>query len=210
MNRLFILMMSIASFGSFAGEATQLDWQDLRPEPISSQVTLPEITYQQKQTLQQIFTLSQYNDSESANKITALKEKLKSEGLDADELFKLRQQYIENQQRAAHTVTTHYDGQRVRIPGFLVPIEFSAPLVATEFLLVPTAGACIHMPPPPANQIVRVSYPQGYQVETVQYPVWVEGVISSKLETSSVYLVDGDTDLTMGYNLTASMVVNYH
>jgi hypothetical protein len=66
------------------------------------------------------------------------------------------------------------------------------------------------MPPPPANQIVRVSYPQGYQVETVQYPVWVEGVISSKLETSSVYLVDGDTDLTMGYNLTASMVVNYH
>lgn len=72
-------MMSIASFGSFAGEATQLDWQDLRPEPISSQVTLPEITYQQKQTLQQIFTLSQYNDSESANKITALKEKLKSE-----------------------------------------------------------------------------------------------------------------------------------
>ena len=203
-------MMSIASFGSFAGEATQLDWQDLRPEPISSQVTLPEITYQQKQTLQQIFTLSQYNDSESANKIAALKEKLKSEGLDADELFKLRQQYIESQQRAAQTVTTHYDGQRVRIPGFLVPIEFSAPLVATEFLLVPTAGACIHMPPPPANQIVRVSYPQGYQVETVQYPVWVEGVISSKLETSSVYLVDGDTDLTMGYNLTASMVVNYH
>lgn len=210
MNRLFILMISIASFGSFAGEATQLDWQDLRPEPISSQVTLPEITYQQRQTLQQIFTLSQYNDSESANKIIALKEKLKSEGLDADELFKLRQQYIESQQRAAQTVTTHYDGQRVRIPGFLVPIEFSAPLVATEFLLVPTAGACIHMPPPPANQIVRVSYPKGYQVETVQYPVWVEGVISSKLETSSVYLVDGDTDLTMGYNLTASMVVNYH
>nr|PMI22221.1 hypothetical protein BCU50_11845 [Vibrio sp. 10N.286.46.E10]PMI99611.1 hypothetical protein BCU34_15105 [Vibrio sp. 10N.286.45.E10] len=66
------------------------------------------------------------------------------------------------------------------------------------------------MPPPPANQIVRVSYPEGYKVETVQYPVWVEGVISSKLTTDNVYLVDGDTDLTMGYDMNASLVVNYH
>jgi hypothetical protein len=66
------------------------------------------------------------------------------------------------------------------------------------------------MPPPPANQIVRVSYPEGYKVETVQYPVWVEGVISSKLTTDNVYLVDGDTDVTMGYDMNASLVVNYH
>ncbi|EGU45026.1 hypothetical protein VISP3789_09308 [Vibrio splendidus ATCC 33789] len=61
-------------------------------------------------------------------------------------------------------------------------------------MLVPTAGACIHLPP--ANQIVNTSYPEGDKVETVQHPAWVEGVISSKLTTNNVYLVNGD--LTMG------------
>lgn len=210
LNRLITLFVSIVSFGSFASEPTELDWKDLRPVHAQNQVVLPEISYQQKLILQQIFTLSQYDDPKSNEELVALKETLKSEGLDADELLKLRSEYIVNQQRAAETVTHDFDGKSVRIPGFLVPIEFSAPLVATEFLLVPTAGACIHMPPPPANQIVRVSYPEGYKVETVQYPVWVEGVISSKLTTDNVYLVDGDTDVTMGYKLNASMVVNYH
>ena len=81
--------------------------------------------------------------------------------------------------------------------------------LATEFLLVPTAGACIHMPPT-ANQIVRISYPEGDTVETVQHPAWLEGVISSKLTTDNVYLVNGDTDLTIGYDMNASLVVNYH
>ncbi len=210
LNRLIALFVSIVSFGSLASEPTELDWKDLRPVHAQNQIVLPEISYQQKLILQQIFTLSQYDDPKSNEKLTALKETLKSEGFDADELLKLRSEYIVNQQRAAETVTHDFDGKSVRIPGFLVPIEFSAPLVATEFLLVPTAGACIHMPPPPANQIVRVSYPEGYKVETVQYPVWVEGVISSKLTTDNVYLVDGDTDVTMGYKLNASMVVNYH
>ncbi|MGI9874414.1 DUF3299 domain-containing protein [Vibrio chagasii] len=210
MIRFIALFVSIVSFGSLASEPTELDWKDLRPVHAQNQIVLPEISYQQKLTLQKIFTLSQYDDPKSNDELASLKETLKSEGLDADELLKLRSEYITNQQRASETVTHDFDGKKVRIPGFLVPIAFSAPLVATEFLLVPTAGTCIHMPPPPANQIVRVSYPEGYKVETVQYPVWVEGVISSKLTTDNVYLVDGDTDVTMGYDMNASLVVNYH
>lgn len=188
----------------------ELDWQDLRPASTQNQIVLPDLTYQQRQTLQKIFTLTQYDDPRATKELSRLKEEMKTEGLNADELLALRSEYIKSQQRAAETVTHDFNGKSVRVPGFLVPIEFSAPLIATEFLLVPTAGACIHMPPPPANQIVRVSYPEGYQVETVQYPVWVEGVISSNLTTDSVYLVDGDTDLTMGYTMSASSVVNYH
>ncbi|MCY9827628.1 DUF3299 domain-containing protein [Vibrio chagasii] len=210
MNRFIALFVSIVSFGSLASEPTELDWKDLRPVHAQNQIVLPEINYQQKLTLQKIFTLSQYNDPKSNDELATLKETLKSDGLDADELLKLRSEYIADQQRASETVTQDFNGKKVRIPGFLVPIAFSAPLVATEFLLVPTAGACIHMPPPPANQIVRVSYPEGYKVETVQYPVWVEGVISSQLTTDNVHLVDGDTDLTMGYDMNASLVVNYH
>ncbi|NOH78553.1 DUF3299 domain-containing protein [Vibrio sp. RE86] len=210
MKRLIALFVCFFSFSSAADEPMELDWQDLRPASTQNQIVLPDLTYQQRQTLQKIFTLTQYDDPRATKELSRLKEEMKTEGLNADELLALRSEYIKSQQRAAETVTHDFNGKSVRVPGFLVPIEFSAPLIATEFLLVPTAGACIHMPPPPANQIVRVSYPEGYQVETVQYPVWVEGVISSNLTTDSVYLVDGDTDLTMGYTMSASSVVNYH
>lgn len=48
-----------------------------------------------------------------------------------------------------------FDGRKVRIPGYVVPIEGKGRAV-TEFLLVPYFGACIHVPPPPANQIIHV------------------------------------------------------
>jgi hypothetical protein len=210
LNRLIALLLSVVSFSGFSSEPTLLEWKDLAPTQTKNQIVLPELTYQQRLALQEVFTLSQYDDPEAAADLAALKENLKADGLDTDELLKLRAEYIENQKKIAETVTTEFDGQKVRLPGFLVPVEFSSPLVATEFLLVPVAGACIHMPPPPANQIVRVSYPKGYEVETVQYPVWVEGVISSKLETDNVYLVDGNTDVAMGYTMNASLVKDYH
>ena len=47
------------------------------------------------------------------------------------------------------------DGRRVKIPGFIVPLETDGQ-VTSEFLLVPYFGACIHTPPPPGNQIIHV------------------------------------------------------
>lgn len=67
------------------------------------------------------------------------------------------------------------DGQQVRIPGFMVPLEDGADGV-TEFLLVPTYGACIHTPPPPPNQIVYAKMPKGkYASIDIWNPVWIEG-----------------------------------
>jgi uncharacterized protein len=43
----------------------------------------------------------------------------------------------------------------VRLSGFLVTLEGDGKAVS-EFLLVPFFGACIHVPPPPSNQIVLV------------------------------------------------------
>ncbi len=57
-------------------------------------------------------------------------------------------------------VNQKLDNQEVRIPGFVVPLEGDAKKI-TAFLLVPYFGACIHVPPPPTNQVVYVSYPKG-------------------------------------------------
>jgi len=54
-----------------------------------------------------------------------------------------------------HSPANALDNQVVSVPGFMVPLEDDADQV-TEFLLVPFAGACIHVPPPPPNQMIYV------------------------------------------------------
>ena len=48
------------------------------------------------------------------------------------------------------------DGATVRLPGFIIPLDARRDGVLDEFLLVPYFGACIHVPPPPPNQLVYV------------------------------------------------------
>jgi len=47
------------------------------------------------------------------------------------------------------------NGIRGEIPGFVVPLDTNYER-AREFLLVPYFGACIHVPPPPSNQVIHV------------------------------------------------------
>ncbi len=69
------------------------------------------------------------------------------------------------------------NGAAVRIPGFLVPLEMSGRAVA-EFLLVPYFGACIHAPPPPANQIIHVFARTPFAGESMA-AVWASGVLET-------------------------------
>lgn len=52
-------------------------------------------------------------------------------------------------------VVPSLNNKTVRLSGFLVALEGDGKAVS-EFLLVPFFGACIHVPPPPSNQIVLV------------------------------------------------------
>lgn len=68
-----------------------------------------------------------------------------------------------------------YDGALVKVPGFMVPLEDNQKKV-TQFLLVPTPQACIHVPPPPPNQMLLVDFKEG--VEVAYGPIWVHGVLT--------------------------------
>ncbi|ARU59458.1 membrane protein [Oleiphilus messinensis] len=97
-------------------------------------------------------------------------------------------------------VRPELNGKAIKLPGFIVPLEGDENRV-TEFLLVPYFGACIHVPPPPANQIVHVKYPKGVPGELLYSPVWIEGPLS----TSTVA-----TELaTSGYSMAAVEVTEY-
>ncbi|MGB0723260.1 MAG: DUF3299 domain-containing protein, partial [Gammaproteobacteria bacterium] len=71
------------------------------------------------------------------------------------------------------------DGQRIRIPGFIVPLEGDEKNV-NEMLLVPYFGACIHVPPPPSNQIIHVPEMPPVNRDIVYEAVWVEGTLHTQ------------------------------
>jgi hypothetical protein len=95
------------------------------------------------------------------------------------------------------TVVKELDGQRVRIGGYVVPLDFEATNVK-EFLLVPFVGACIHVPPPPPNQIIYVKTANGFDVAGSFDPVYVTGTI----KVASQYTGLAET----GYSIDAEKV----
>lgn len=70
------------------------------------------------------------------------------------------------------------DGAAVRIPGFLVPLE-ETKAGLKEFLLVPYFGACIHSPPPPANQIIHVKTDKPTKGFHSMDTVWISGTLKT-------------------------------
>ena len=76
-----------------------------------------------------------------------------------------------------------FDGESVRIPGFAVPLGDNYQTVQ-EFLLVPDPMSCIHIPPPPPNQIVHVRLQKEMSVQQLYGPVWVQGVLNIQIMQS--------------------------
>ncbi len=90
------------------------------------------------------------------------------------------------------------DQKEVKLSGFILPLKFEGTKV-TQFLLVPFVGACVHVPPPPANQLVIVDVPKGYATTVLWEPVSVTGVpsvsgISTELAQVGYALKAGQVD----------------
>lgn len=92
------------------------------------------------------------------------------------------------------------DGVHVRLPGYIVPLDFSA-RGTKEFILVPYVGACIHIPPPPPNQLVLVQVAERWPMERMWDAVWVEGQLRTQLAITDI----ADT----GYAMTADHMELY-
>lgn len=86
------------------------------------------------------------------------------------------------QQALASTrIIPEMEGQAIRIPGFIVPLEFDDEQTITQFFLVPFFGACIHVPPPPPNQMIFVNYPKGLKMNVLYGPQWISGTLKTTL-----------------------------
>jgi hypothetical protein len=92
------------------------------------------------------------------------------------------------------------DGQVIRMPGYIIPLE-SASEGVTEFILVPYVGACIHVPPPPPNQLVFVTTAEPWPSDQLWDAIWVTGTLSASMQSTNL----GD----IGYELAANSIELY-
>ena len=93
------------------------------------------------------------------------------------------------------------NNQSVSIPGFIVPLETNDENAITEFFLVPYFGACIHVPPPPPNQIIFVRYKEGLQVKGIWMPFEIKGTLFTET-------IENDTAVS-AYTFVADEVTEY-
>lgn len=88
----------------------------------------------------------------------------------------------------------------MRLAGFVLPLDYTGEGV-TSFLLVPFVGACIHVPPPPANQLVLVTTQTPYQSKGLFSPVIVTGMFGTAATRSQI--------ADIGYALSADRIDPY-
>lgn len=112
------------------------------------------------------------------------------------------QQILDEMMAAMQSAPTvpEMDGQMVKLPGYVVPVEAEG-LNVTEFFLVPYFGACIHTPPPPSNQIVYVRFEPGTKVENLYDAIWVTGKLSTESKAHEL--------ATSGYRMEAFQIAPY-
>lgn len=193
----------------------QLMWKDLAPKAGAIENPFAQLGREQLQTLAEIAAVRDRRargdktlaGTEITEEQTATR-KLERAGVDVDGLLAKRREISEQKKAGAHAPNPALDGQLVRLPGYVLPLEISGKQV-TEFLLVPWVGACIHTPPPPANQIVHVKADAPFELSGMFMAVWVTGRMSTTGGRRSLTLVDGSSDIDIGYALRASRVEAY-
>ena len=167
---------------------TLLAWEDLMPDGEEEILTsLYEDFYREfeERLMSQQATLMSADSSENVDL------SLIAEGSAMDTM----------EQIGTFNVVDDLDGMKVRIPGYIVPLDFSANAEHREFLLVPYFGACLHTPPPPPNQIIFVSSEPAAKIPDIYDPVWLEGSLTT-----------GRFDTDMGnsaYELSLSLIEPY-
>lgn len=98
-------------------------------------------------------------------------------------------------------VVPELDGRRVKLPAYVTPLDFDNQMLLKEFLLVPYMGACIHTPPPPANQVVFAKSEEMVELSSPYQAVWAIGTL--KADTIQSGLAEA------GYQLEVETVLPY-
>jgi hypothetical protein len=213
-QRLIVIAFCTALAAPASADAPRvIQWADLVPKGTVAENPFAKLSRDQLQALSDVAAVrdrrAKGDKTLSAADLTVEQNtarRLEQAGVDVDGLLAKRRAISEH--RTAAQVNPLLDGLTVRLPGYVLPLEITGRKV-TEFLLVPWVGACIHTPPPPPNQIVHVKTDTPFELSGLFMPVWITGRLSTGATKRSLYLVDGTSDIDIGYSVKASRVEAY-
>lgn len=202
-----------------AASPVVLKWPDLTPSgkfppnpleklKLDQRIEFDNIEYMRslEGDLQDKEILAEYMASKKvANKSKRILEK---QGIDVAAMYKKFKKWQREIERISKITVKKLDGKLIKLAGYLLPLDFSNKGIK-EFILVPYVGACIHVPPPPTNQMVLVRLAKSYKVKETFEPVWVSGRLSTIGATKSLFLGDGSTELETGYTLAGQKIEKY-
>lgn len=181
-------------------------WSELAPSTAPYEDPFLEMSYWQKDDLRTILQATQNeDDNELAQRSQVARARLFDDGYDADALLEQRLFVMEKRREEATGVTGQFLGQVVTLDGYVLPLSSQDGRVYT-FLLVPWVGACIHTPSPPPNQMVRVTVPDGIEIDEVFHAVRLRGVLEHEPTVSNLFLVDGHSLVEASYTLNSAQI----
>jgi len=190
---------------------TIIKWEDLTVK-LDYYDPFKDLTLTQLFNLSEIALIRETEESQELSKSElarkdSLEQLFKTENIDVDLLLSMRYEVAVSRSKELDTVNISLNNKKIVIGGYLLPLNYIDQKV-TEFLIVPWVGACIHTPPPPRNQLIYLKTKEGIEVKSRFQAVKVEGTLTTEDRTSSLFLVDGSSDITSGYSILDGEVIN--
>lgn len=210
---LAVMVLGAMASGAHATEPRTIFWNDLRPPLPDIESPFSDLSPKQLEDMRmhvRWVTSAPADKEEEAFRQEAedALARLTAGGVDVEDLMAQRRELIIQTSRTARGPNPEVLGARVRVPGYMLPISFDGQKV-TEFMLVPTVGACIHTPPPPPNQIIHVKFPAGYEISRLFEAVWVDGKLDATSMNHQVGYSDGSATVQTSYTLDAGAIEAY-
>ena len=215
-NIIFTFLFLTVFTSIFAQKIKVIQWHNLVSDEVKFDDPFEKLTEDQIYDLSYVARMRMLKErkfgsvgDETLKKIEETEKKLTAEGVDIEGLLAQREAITELRRERAEAVVDSLNGLYIRMIGYLLPLDFDGKK-GVEFLLVPWVGACIHTPPPPQNQIVFIKFDKGYETSSLYTPVWVEGTLRTESLTKELFLVDGKSNINLGYSMRPKSIEKYN
>ncbi|MGF1538008.1 MAG: DUF3299 domain-containing protein [Elainellaceae cyanobacterium] len=209
MGLLVVSLCLVCGLATSALAQSRLTWEDLQPSETTLQNPYAHLSTEQTYDLATLAQLQTWleeskaaSDSLEAQEILRLKKKLRDQDLDVVALLSRVEQARAYWQYRSRSANSEWVGQTVQLEGYVLPLNQQQANRVTEFLLVPYVGACIHVPPPPPNQIVYIKPEQALPSPGLFAQVVVEGALQLKSASYELFRIDGSRPVEVSYALT--------
>ncbi|MGF1491424.1 MAG: DUF3299 domain-containing protein [Microcoleaceae cyanobacterium] len=209
-----VLVISVTTCLSLAEDVQVIGWSDLLPNQITSiHDPLAQLTPKQQLDLSALGNFQELiesglakPDGGVAQKAQQIEQSLMEQGLDVDQLLAAQARSDQHLLQQSQATNPELDGEDITLPGYVLPLEQNSTEKISQFLLVPYVGACIHVPSPPANQIVYVRSETAIDNPGLFAPVWLEGQIRAAFSTQNLFLVDGSRPVDTSYTMSLKQI----